>query len=89
MENEANTYDLRRGFNEYPYVDEPQEVVNFTSSVAKDVSVPRKRRVLIVQRETQRYLLNLCFARGKVDSSMDLHADKSARDDREIIKKQK
>lgn len=69
VEREANTYDLEEGFYEYPYVDEPQEVANFTSSVAKDVSVPRKRRVLIVQTETQRYLLNLCFARGKVDSS--------------------
>ena len=71
VEREANTYDLEEGFYEYPYVDEPQEVANFTSSVAKDVSVPRKRRVLIVQTETQRYLLNLCFARGKVDSSRD------------------
>ena len=81
VEREANTYDLEEGFYEYPYVDEQEEVANFTSSVAKDVSVPRKRRVLIVQTETQRYLLNLCFARGKVDSSMDRHADKSARDD--------
>ncbi|STO96213.1 hypothetical protein [Helicobacter canis] len=96
VEREANTYDLEEGFYEYPYVDEPQEVANFTSSVAKDVSVPRKRRVLIVQTETQRYLLNLCFARGslrgseateaihneKVDSSMDRHALQSkARDD--------
>ena len=89
VEREANTYDLEEGFYEYPYVDEPQEVANFTSSVAKDVSVPRKRRVLIVQTETQRYLLNLCFARGKVDSSMDLHADKSARDDREISQEAK
>lgn len=81
VEREANTYDLEEGFYEYPYVDEQEEVANFTSSVAKDVSVPRKRRVLIVQTETQRYLLNLCFARAKVDSSMDCHADKSARDD--------
>ena len=81
VEREANTYDLEEGFYEYPYVDEQEEVANFTSSVSKDVSVPRKRRVLIVQTETQRYLLNLCFARGKVDSSMDRHADKSARDD--------
>ncbi len=96
VEREANTYDLEEGFYEYPYVDEQEEVANFTSSVAKDVSVPRKRRVLIVQTETQRYLLNLCFARGvslrgseateaihneNADSSMDRHADKSARDD--------
>ena len=85
VEREANTYDLEEGFYEYPYVDEQEEVANFTSSVAKDVSVPRKRRVLIVQTETQRYLLNLCFARGKVDSSMDRRADKSARDDGEKV----
>lgn len=84
VEREANTYDLEEGFYEYPYVDEPQEVANFTSSVAKDVSVPRKRRVLIVQTETQRYLLNLCFARGKVDSSSEITPNKNAQNLRTI-----
>lgn len=84
VEREANTYDLEEGFYEYPYVDEQEEVANFTSSVAKDVSVPRKRRVLIVQTETQRYLLNLCFARGKVDSSSEITPNKNAQNLRTI-----
>ena len=84
VEREANTYDLEEGFYEYPYVDEQEEVANFTSSVAKDVSVPRKRRVLIVQTETQRYLLNLCFARAKVDSNRDSALGNHSRDSKDF-----
>lgn len=67
---EINTYDFDEGFIAYDYASEAQELENFTSSVAKDVSVPNRKKVLIVQTQQQKYLLNMCFTMGqKVDSS--------------------
>lgn len=90
-EAEINTYDFEEGLTAYDYDDEIQELENFTSSVAKDVSEPNKKRVMIIQTQRQRYLLNLCFkgmdssskileSKGdkKVDSSPKNNAPKNA-----------
>ena len=67
---EINTYDFEEGLTAYDYASEAQELENFTSSVAKDVSEPNRKKVLIVQTKQQKYLLNMCFTMGqKVDSS--------------------
>ena len=66
-EAEINTYDFEEGLIAYDHASDKEELENFTSSVAKDTSTPNRKRVLLVQTQQQRYLLNLCF--GKVDSS--------------------
>lgn len=58
---EINTYDFEEGFTAYDYASDTQELENFTSSVAKDVSEENKKRVLLVQTKEQRYLLNLAL----------------------------
>lgn len=60
-EAEINTYDFEEGFTAYDYASDKEELENFTSSVAKDVSEPNRKRVLLIQTQQQRYLLNLCF----------------------------
>ncbi|KAA8711139.1 hypothetical protein [Helicobacter canis] len=59
---EINTYDFEEGFTAYDYASDKEELENFTSSVAKDVSEPNRKRVLLIQTQQQRYLLNLCFS---------------------------
>ena len=71
-EAEINTYDFEEGFTAYDYASDKEELENFTSSVAKDVSEPNRKRVLLIQTQQQRYLLNLCF------KGMDCHASTSA-----------
>ena len=71
-EAEINTYDFEEGFTAYDYASDKEELENFTSSVAKDVSEPNRKRVLLIQTQRQRYLLNLCF------KGMDCHASTSA-----------
>ena len=71
-EAEINTYDFEEGFTAYDYASDKEELENFTSSVAKDVSEPNRKRVLLIQTQKQRYLLNLCF------KGMDCHASTSA-----------
>ena len=61
-EAEINTYDFDEGLIAYDHASDTQELENFTSSVAKDVSEPNRKRVLLIQTQKQRYLLNLCFA---------------------------
>ena len=61
-EAEINTYDFEEGFTAYDYASDKEELENFTSSVAKDVSEPNRKRVLLIQTQRQRYLLNLCFS---------------------------
>ena len=58
---EINTYDFEEGFTAYDYASDKEELENFTSSVAKDVSEPNRKKVLLIQTQRQRYLLNLCF----------------------------
>ena len=58
---EINTYDFEEGLTAYDYASDKEELENFTSSVAKDVSEPNRKRVLLIQTQRQRYLLNLCF----------------------------
>lgn len=60
-EAEINTYDFDEGLIAYDYASDKEELENFTSSVAKDVSEPNRKRVLLIQTQKQRYLLNLCF----------------------------
>ncbi|ETD27361.1 hypothetical protein [Helicobacter canis] len=71
-EAEINTYDFDEGFTAYDYASDKEELENFTSSVAKDVSAPNRKKVLLIQTQQQRYLLNLCF------KAMDCHASTSA-----------
>ena len=61
-EAEINTYDFEEGLTAYDYASDKEELENFTSSVAKDVSEPNRKRVLLIQTQQQRYLLNLCFS---------------------------
>ena len=61
-EAEINTYDFEEGFTAYDYASDKEELENFTSSVAKDVSEPNRKKVLLIQTQRQRYLLNLCFS---------------------------
>ena len=58
---EINTYDFEEGLTAYDYASDKEELENFTSSVAKDVSEENKKRVLLVQTKEQRYLLNLAL----------------------------
>ena len=58
---EINTYDFEEGLTAYDYASDKEELENFTSSVAKDVSEPNRKKVLLIQTQRQRYLLNLCF----------------------------
>lgn len=58
---EINTYDFEEGLTAYDYAIDKEELENFTSSVAKDVSEENKKRVLLVQTKEQRYLLNLAL----------------------------
>lgn len=88
---EINTYDFEEGFTAYDYASDKEELENFTSSVAKDVSEPNRKRVLLIQTQRQRYLLNLCF-KG-MDSSSKNNAPKNAqilstikRDSKESLK---
>lgn len=60
-EAEINTYDFDEGLIAYDHASDTQELENFTSSVAKDTSLPNRKRVLLIQTQQQRYLLNLCF----------------------------
>ncbi len=60
-EAEINTYDFDEGLIAYDYASDKEELENFTSSVAKDTSLPNRKRVLLIQTQKQRYLLNLCF----------------------------
>ena len=90
-EAEINTYDFEEGFTAYDYASDKEELENFTSSVAKDVSEPNRKRVLLIQTQQQRYLLNLCF-KG-MDSSSKNNAPKNAqnlstikRDSKESLK---
>lgn len=69
---EINTYDFEEGLTAYDYASDKEELENFTSSVAKDVSEPNRKKVLLIQTQRQRYLLNLCF------KGMDCHASTSA-----------
>lgn len=75
---EINTYDFEEGFTAYDYASDKEELENFTSSVAKDVSEPNKKRVMIIQTQKQRYLLNLCF-KG-MDSALGLES----KDDKKV-----
>lgn len=70
-EAEINTYDFEEGLTAYDYASDKEELENFTSSVAKDVSEPNRKKVLLIQTQRQRYLLNLCF------KAMDCHASTS------------
>lgn len=67
-EAEINTYDFDEGLIAYDHASDTQELENFTSSVAKDVSEPNRKRVLLIQTQQQRYLLNLCF-KGMANNS--------------------
>ena len=80
-EAEINTYDFEEGFTAYDYASDKEELENFTSSVAKDVSEPNRKRVLLIQTQRQRYLLNLCFK--ALDSShIAKNLNDSAKDSR-------
>lgn len=88
---EINTYDFEEGLTAYDYASDTQELENFTSSVAKDTSLPNRKRVLLIQTQRQRYLLNLCFK--ALDSSSKNNAPKNAqilstikRDSKESLK---
>ena len=84
---EINTYDFEEGFTAYDYASDTQELENFTSSVAKDVSEPNKKRVMIIQTQRQRYLLNLCFsAWEKADSKTAQNLNTIKRDSKESLK---
>lgn len=76
-EAEINTYDFDEGLIAYDYASDKEELENFTSSVAKDTSLPNRKRVLLIQTQQQRYLLNLCFAM-KADSSRSVRANSQA-----------
>ena len=67
-EAEINTYDFDEGLIAYDYASDKEELENFTSSVAKDTSLPNRKRVLLIQTQQQRYLLNLCF-KGMANNS--------------------
>lgn len=84
-EAEINTYDFDEGLIAYDYASDKEELENFTSSVAKDTSLPNRKRVLLIQTQKQRYLLNLCFK--AMDSAFGLEsqgdnkkADSSSKD---------
>lgn len=84
-EAEINTYDFDEGLIAYDHASDTQELENFTSSVAKDTSLPNRKRVLLIQTQKQRYLLNLCFK--AMDSAFGLEsqgdnkkADSSSKD---------
>lgn len=70
---EINTYDFEEGLTAYDYASDKEELENFTSSVAKDVSEPNRKKVLLIQTQQQRYLLNLCF-KGMDSSSKILES---------------
>lgn len=67
-EAEINTYDFDEGLIAYDYASDKEELENFTSSVAKDTSLPNRKKVLLIQTQKQRYLLNLCF-KGMANNS--------------------
>lgn len=71
-EAEINTYDFDEGLIAYDYASDKEELENFTSSVAKDTSLPNRKRVLLIQTQQQRYLLNLCFK--AMDSAFGLES---------------
>lgn len=71
-EAEINTYDFDEGLIAYDYASDKEELENFTSSVAKDTSLPNRKRVLLIQTQKQRYLLNLCFK--AMDSAFGLES---------------
>ena len=84
-EAEINTYDFDEGLIAYDYASDKEELEKFTSSVAKDTSLPNRKRVLLIQTQRQRYLLNLCFK--AMDSAFRLEsqgdnkkADSSSKD---------
>lgn len=72
-EAEINTYDFEEGLTAYDYASDKEELENFTSSVAKDVSEPNRKKVLLIQTQRQRYLLNLCL-KGMDSSSKILES---------------
>lgn len=74
-EAEINTYDFDEGLIAYDYASDKEELENFTSSVAKDTSLPNRKRVLLIQTQKQRYLLNLCFAMKADYSSRSVRAN--------------
>lgn len=88
-EAEINTYDFDEGLIAYDYASDKEELENFTSSVAKDTSLPNRKRVLLIQTQKQRYLLNLCFK--AMDSAFGLEsqgdnkkADSSSKDTKSV-----
>ena len=83
---EINTYDFEEGLTAYDYASDTQELENFTSSVAKDVSEPNRKKVLLIQTQRQRYLLNLCF-RGMDSSSKILESQDDKKVDSSHIAK--
>ena len=84
-EAEINTYDFDEGLIAYDYASDKEELENFTSSVAKDTSLPNRKKVLLIQTQKQRYLLNLCFkgmdsAFGLESQGDNKKADSSSKD---------
>ena len=77
-EAQINTYDFEEGLTAYDYAIDTQELENFTSSVAKDVSEPNRKKVLLIQTKQQRYLLNLCFAAFGLESHDNKKVDSRA-----------
>ena len=71
-EAQINTYDFDEGLIAYDHASDTQELENFTSSVAKDTSLPNRKKVLLIQTQKQRYLLNLCFK--AMDSAFGLES---------------
>ena len=61
QEIEASMFDLEEGIYSFKDEETQQGVELWSSMLAKDVSKPNRKKVLLIQTQQQRYLLNLCF----------------------------
>ena len=62
QEIEASMFDLEEGIYSFKDEETQQGVELWSSMLAKDVSKPNRKRVLVFQTAKQKYLLNLCFS---------------------------
>ena len=78
QEIEASMFDLEEGVYSFKDEETQQGVELWSSMLAKDVSKPNRKRVLVFQTPKQKYLLNLCFGKSHDSSSkiLESQADK-------------
>ena len=87
QEIEASMFDLEEGIYSFKDEETQQGVELWSSMLAKDVSKPNRKRVLVFQTAKQKYLLNLCFgAWEKADSKTAQNLSTIKRDSKESLK---